>query len=242
MLEFRYSALDTAQRCLHKYNLLYLKGYKHATESGDQHFGTALHLGLASHFEGEDAVTQFLVYWRSIKGHPLIQYARYSWEEYLSLGEVFLSRWVRLHAKKYKLFKSEQRGSIKIGDFQYAGTPDFIGYYEDEPAIIDFKTSQSEYSIDKLLSNEQLWSYVPIARSMGFDPKVLRYVVFIKSAERIQTNIKIELTDQLLNAKLENMKMQMRDLSSRKEFPKNPSACFMGSYRCELFDNCWRQK
>lgn len=240
MKEFRYSALDTAQRCLHKYNMLYLQGYKHATESGDMHFGTAMHLGIQSHFEGEDAITQFRVYWESIKGHPLITYARYQWKDYANLGEVFLARWVRLHSKKYKLFKSEERIHMKIGEFKYAGTPDFIGYYEDEPAIVDFKTSASEYSVDKLLSNEQLWSYVPLARSLGFDPKVLRYVVFVKGAERIQTNVKIVLTEEMLSSKLENMKMQMRDLSTRSEFPKNPSGCFMGTHRCELFSNCFQ--
>lgn len=230
-MKFRYSAINTAYDCYAKYKYLYIDGLEQEGKGADMVFGTAIHLGIKAHFDGEDPMLTFSMYWNSIKNEPL-QYYRFNWEKLNELGNVFLSRFVKLHAKKFKPFKMEERISMELGGYTIEGTPDLIGEFEGVPSIVDWKTSSTEFKKRKIQTNEQMYIYAKMAEiAYGYSAKQIVYLVFIKGEERIQT-IKHEITPAKVNLMLGNVEIMIRDLASRKEWPRNPSCYCVNPTAC----------
>lgn len=232
---FHYSAIDTAYQCLEKYRLRHIEQIPMEVESGDMHFGTAMHLAMSAYFEGLDPESVFLRYWDSIVNKEL-RYTVFDWAKLRDKGLVFISRWVRLHAKKYEPFKVEERMKIKLNGFNVEGTADFIGLYEGIPSIVDFKAYLKILDKTKIITNEQMYLYAHMSKEFfGYEIKQIAYVGFVKLEDRIQTNLKIELTPAKTKSMLDNVTLMMRDLSTRKEFPKNRNSC----QYCEYFNRCY---
>lgn len=238
METFRFSAVDTAHKCQTKYKLQYLdKVSIPGLPSIDLEFGTALHAGLNSLLEGEDGAEVFKVYWETLKGKDFVK-ARKGWEELKETGEVFLSRFSRLHAKHFKPFKMEERISGRIGGHNFEGTPDFVGDYKGIPSIVDFKTSGYAYPKEKIIVNEQMPLYAELVKqAYKYDVKQLVYFVFIKAEMRIQV-VTVDLTKELLDGALKNVVLLCDELVGKKVFTKNPHSCMMGSFKCPYFDTC----
>lgn len=225
---FRYSAINSAYQCLKRYELEYVLGIKsNQPESIDLQFGTAMHLALNSSFEDIDPIMQFKDYWQSIGGlasHDLVDTA-----------EILLTRWERLHKKKYKLFKAEERIGITLYGHRIEGTPDFVGEYEGVPSIIDFKTSRMAYDKKKIEVNEQMPLYAHMAKEVwGYEAQQLVYVVFCKQEKRIQV-LKKTITKESQADALDNLALMMDDLSTRSQFPKNRNSC---GY-CPYYNKCY---
>lgn len=233
---YRYSAINTAYTCYLKYKLIYLDGEKAEIDSADMQFGTAMHTAIHAHFLKQDPEDSFNFYWSIQKDKPL-KYTRYNWEQLREQGLKFISRWVRLHAKKYEPFKVEEKITTSLSGFIFQGTPDYAGLYEGVPTIVDFKTSAREYDKKKIITNEQMYLYAQMVKqAYNYDVKQLAYVVFIKGDEpRIQTNIKIDLDPRILDNSLKNVEMMCRDLEKRTEFPQNKNSC---GY-CEFYNKCF---
>lgn len=238
----RYSGIDTAHRCMYKFKLDYIdKLPQEGGHSIDLAFGTGLHSGLQAIMEGEDPALTFSIYWESVKG--ALQDVRNSYEELGALGQTFLARFLRLHAKKFTPTRIEQRLQGKIGGYDFEGTPDLVGLYEGVPSLIDFKTSAREYPKEKIVVNEQMPIYAELERQQpgGLKVEQLVYYVFIKGEGRIQT-IKRPLTDALLTGALQNVILMCRELQGRTEYPKNPGSCVMGSWKCPRYQFCHGDK
>lgn len=198
----------------------------------DIEFGTALHLAIKTMFDGDDHDAIFLMYWDSIKDKKL-HVSRFDWDHLKELGLVFLERFKKLHFKKFKPFKIEQEMLIDFEGHQLQGTADFIGDYEGIPTIADWKTSRSEYKERKILTNEQMYIYAYMAKTLfNFTAEQIVYKVFIKAEERIQT-LKVPLTEAKLNDMIGNVRLMVKDLASKQDFPRNPN-CY-----CTFQDKCY---
>lgn len=238
MLELRYSAIDTAHRCLYKYKRIYLDAAEiPGTETGDTHFGTGMHAGIESCLSGGVGGDTFKAYWDSIRDTELT-YSRFNWEQLGAMGPGLLNRFERLHKKHFipKALELEMRGSI--GPHAFRGTADYIGLYKGVPSIIDFKTSNRTYEKEKIITNEQLPIYAELAKqALGYKVEQIVYYVFVKSENKIQT-LCLPVTEQYLTKRLENVILICNELVGRTVFPKNPNSCMMGSFKCPLFNEC----
>lgn len=230
---FRYSAINTAYSCLKKYELEYLLNERPDIKSGDMLFGTGIHLGIQSHFEGNDAVAQFEQFWATVSPKEYT-FGRFDHDKLSDMGAKFLARWVRLHAKKFEPFRVEHSFKTKIGKHEFTGTPDFVGLYKGVPSIVDFKTSGTVYDKRKVLVNEQMPIYqYAVNKEWAYEAKQLVYMVFVKSEERIQEII-TPVTDKLIKEAVDNVEMMCDDLSMRATFPKNKNSCLY----CPHFKRC----
>lgn len=235
-MTFRYSAINTAYTCYLKYKRIYIDGEKADYESGDVAFGSALHRALHAHFKKQDPELDFDMAWGAQRAKPYL-YTRFNWEQLREMGLKFISRWVRLHAKKYEPFKVEENITTRLSGFMFQGTPDYVGLYQGVPSVVDFKTSAKEYDKKKIITNEQMYLYAYMVKEVfNYDVKALAYVVFIKGDEpRIQTNVKIDLDEKLLQRHMDNVKLMCEDLSQRTKFPMNKNSCNF----CEFFNKCY---
>jgi CRISPR/Cas system-associated exonuclease Cas4 (RecB family) len=232
----RYSAIQTAYTCYYKYKLQYIDKLEVPEDSGDMAYGTGVHLAMQAHFEGDDPLVAFNIYWDSLKDKPL-RYTRDNWESLKTKGDVFITRWLRLHSKYYRPLYVEQRIATTIQGFGIEGTPDFVGYYKDVLSIVDFKTSAQKYDKRKIISNEQMMIYAKMVKDVyDLDVKQLVYSVFVKQPEPSIQVITLELTQAKLNDMISNVGLMLKDLSTRTEFPKNRTGC----QYCSFFEKCYQ--
>lgn len=235
---FRYSAIDTAYRCLKRYQRQYLLQEKVAgLDSADTLFGTAMHMGLQAYLEGENGLQSFGLFWDSIKGTDII-YSRLDWARLKDCGETLLARFDRLHKARFEPFAMETTLKGIIGGYAVEGTPDFIGKYEGVPSVLDFKTSNYAYNKEKIITNEQMPIYAELARqALKYEAEQVVYYVFCKGEMRIQVQ-QHKITPEWLQTRLENVALMCAELRERKQFPMNPNNCMMGTFRCPYFDKC----
>lgn len=239
----RYSGLDTAHKCLRKYQLQYIERIPQPGVEGlDLAFGTGIHLGVQTCLEGGDPVAIFNTFWDSYRNKELVK-SRMSYDELADLGPVFLSRFERLHAKYFSHVTLEQTIKGTLGGHAFEGTPDVVGLYNGIPSIVDFKTSNYAYPKERILVNEQMPIYAHLAnQSMGYEVKQLVYFVFVKSTGTIQRPIVVPLTKKLLDSAIRNAIIMSDDLKTRKVYPMNPNSCMMGTFKCPYFDTCHKGK
>lgn len=248
MREFRYSIIDTSYRCLRKVDLQYFQDIKPEGESADLHFGTGLHSALSAAFSQDDALGKvdpkdlFNQQWGTMKARPL-KYSRGSWEDMQEHGEVFLEKFLRLHQKKFTPLYVEKEIKFKVGNYDFSGTPDFIGHVDGTLSIVDWKTAAYPYHKEKLELNEQMYLYAHAAKqAYGIDIKQLVYVVFVKNVDhRIQT-IKVTLTEAKLKSMIDNVVAQCDLITHAKAtntLPMNRASCMMGERKCEYYGRCY---
>lgn len=225
-LVFRYSTLEVAYQCLAKYKLMHIDKAAPDDSSLDLEFGQAIHIALRAHYSGDDAMTNFNVYWNMIRAKNL-RANRYSWEQLNELGGIFIPRFKKMHAHKFKPLYMEETLEMPLEGHIYQGTPDFIGEYEGKLSVVDWKVYSAPFVQKRILTNEQLYGYAALAQyKYKIEIEQLAYVNFIKSEERIQTNIKVRLTKDRLEFMMSNVRSMIRDLTTRKEFPRNPNCNF----------------
>lgn len=241
---FSYSALSAAFKCNQYYKHLYVDKLKiPGPESIDMHFGTAIHAGLQASLEAADGLKVFELYWSSVKKSEFNQ-SRFNWDDLLSQGRILIERFNRLHAKKFKIVhEMETRLFGKLHGISIEGTPDFVGEFEGEPAIVDFKTSGYRYHKDRLIVADQLHLYSELAtQNFNFNPKQLVYLVLVKGREpSIQILKRIYNADEHYSI-LNNVHTQALELSTKINFTKNTRNCIVNSTKCEYFDTCWSGK
>ncbi len=238
--------IDSYLGCPSKFKQLYLDDKAVRQESLDLSFGSALHLALKSHFDGEDPYSVFDMYWKSVAAKKMPS-NRFNWDD---LGDMavnkFLPNFIKLHSKKFQNVVQEEtiempfipyetihdgKGSFKFqkGMHTLSGTFDVACMYEGKLSIIDYKTSASEYPRSKIIRNPQMYIYAKLyEHKYGILPEQLIYKVFIKSEKRIQTQ-KIELTKAKLDTMMLNVEGICKDILNRVEtrnWYSNYSNCF----------------
>lgn len=232
----RYSGIDTALRCLRRYKIEYIDQLQQEGETPiELAFGSGLHAALQASLEGADGQLTFNTYWDTYESSD---------RTYADLGKLgldFIRKFDRLHKKKFDPRFLEHTLRVEMKGLQWEGTPDFLGYYNGEPAVVDWKTSGYHYLPQKILSNPQMPLYAAMAKKAGiFEAKKIVYYVFVKGAECIQVQ-ETELTKELLDRALETCESVARDIETRPlhDFGRNPGSCQMGKKICPWFNNCF---
>lgn len=206
-------------------------------------FGTAIHLAVESILSNPkaDHLGLFELFWNLEKDHNN-RYGRFGWEELRHQGHTLLTRFERLHAKKFEVIQMEERLHGRINDIKVEGTPDFIGMYEGKKALIDFKTSGSRYNKDKIKVSEQLYLYSELARqALGFVPEQVVYIVFVKgvnpSIQCLSEDFNQVRSTQILSNIVKQGEL-LNEKISKGSFTRNYNTCIMGDMKCQYFDNC----
>jgi len=237
---FWMSKLSDYRRCPRLFKLKHLDKVKvEAPPSADQEFGTAMHLGCEDILRGGEGIPLFAMYWDTLKGKAAA-YTRHDWEKLREMGEVFLARFKRLHAKHFEPFKIEERIHAQLGPHKFEGTPDFVGSYKGKRSIVDFKTAGFKYDKSKIICDEQMPTYAALVKQeYGYDVEQVVYIVFVKSPTdpSIQTLV-LPLTSGVIQCTIDNVIETCDDLVARKSFPRNPGGCLFGQTRCAMWDLC----
>ena len=219
--------INTFVECPSKFNRLYILGETEKSKSSALEFGTAIHEALESLFNNEDPYTSFNMYWESIKSNNL-EYTRYSWDDLKELAiQKFLPNFIRLHSKKFVVRSLEETIEAPFMGHTLQGTIDNIALYENELTITDYKTSDREYPVSKLIRNPQLYIYAYLyQQKYNILPQQIMYKIFIKSEGRLQTR-KILLTQEKLDLQMNNISSIVKNMLHMIE-----SKTFYSNYNC----------
>jgi hypothetical protein len=238
MTSWSYSAFSTAVQCLQKFQLCYVDQVAPDYESGDMAFGSALHSAINAILQGEDGAQVFNIYWRSYEGKEHVSYGRYNWVQLLELGEVFASKFARLHAKHYQLERAEVRLYSEYRGVQLEGTFDFYGQHYGKRSLRDFKTSAYNYAKERGDMALQLYLYTFLARSNGMAaPETLGYTVFNKSLGSIQ-DLTWDFSEKKMIEALDGLVDYCTLLGNTAKYPKNLNNCMIGTNRCQYYSRC----
>lgn len=227
----RYSMIDTFLQCPNKFFNNYVK--ERTEEEGKSsalEFGSAMHLALKAHFEGEDPFVTFDMYWNGVKSAN-IEYGRESWDDLRIMAtETFIPNFLRMHSKKFSDVKTEETLTMPfLGSHTFQGTFDLCGQYEGKLTLTDWKTSAREYNSFKIMRNPQMYCYAMLYyHKYGILPEQVMYKVFIKSEKRIQTQKHI-LTQEKMASMISNVEavcMQMIEMVEKKKFYCNWNSCY----------------
>ncbi len=240
--KFNYSALTTARKCQTLYQKQYILGEEPTgPANGDFLFGHAIHAGCEAVLEGDDGVKTFQIFWENDQGKD-VKFTRWNYDDLKKQGEILIERFARLHAKKFSNPIIEQTLVGKVGPYEVYGTPDVIGDFEGEPAVVDFKTSGYRYHNARAFVGEQLYAYANLAeQALGYKAKKLVYMVFIKGNN---PSIQVLKADRIISTEQEIMKVwesEIKSLQSAEEsasFRKNRQACIEGDRVCPFFKTC----
>lgn len=235
---YSFSKISTAQVCLERYRLEWIEGIKAKDQSGTMMFGTAVHLALAEYFQGGDGICHFTTLWDNLDP------SKFVWEDYnhkylRELGPRLLGKFEKAYLKHIKPIIIEERQFGVLGGFKYEGTPDLVCEFKGVPTVVDFKTSRYRYDEEKILLADQLIGYAHLLKQNNiYNPKQIMYVVFCKQTESVQKPLIKELTDEFYQAKIKHIAAWIKEIESRKTFPKNPRSCMMGKFICPHFERC----
>lgn len=242
MKRINYSAINTAYKCPRLYQYQYvdkLPPDADSKDSGDLHFGTAVHAGLQALLEGDNGLEVFASYWESIRDKDLA-YSRFKWTDLKVMGETFITRFERLHLKKFKNVTCEETIEVPFLDGLLYGTPDVRCDYDGVRSIVDFKTSGQPYDKDKIVTSEQFGIYKLLAQKKH-DDIINQYVyyVFVKQPEpRIQVITYSPSTDEYVSM-IENVSHVASELHLKEKHSQNRNGCIMGGRRCQYWSRCY---
>lgn len=237
---YSFSQIQAAYKCLKYFKLLYVDRLGlPGPHSGDMAFGTAIHAGIQASLEGEDPQAIFRVFWESEKDKER-RYGRFDWESLKNQGEILLSKFQRTHAKRFKIFKMEERVFSTIDGVRLEGTPDFVGEFDGKPSIVDFKTAAYRYSPDKLICNEQMPLYAEmVKREWAYNAENLVYFPLIKGdPPSIQNAVILPISKVDVAGTVKNVLSVCRELDTRTEWHQNRAGCLMGTNRCDFWNTC----
>ncbi len=239
MNSWSYSAYSSAVRCLKLYKYAYIdKITVEGPLGGDLIFGSALHSAINAVLTGQDGASTFQIYWMSYKDKE-VEYGRYGWEDLASLGNEFIRKFTKLHAPKYELEFAEQRLYAEYRGVKLEGTPDYLGKYNGEQSLRDFKTSGYNYKQEKAQCALQLNLYAFLVREnkVGVDISTLGYTVFNKGTGSIQ-DLTWKFNETSMYKALDDLYMYCDQIEAVSEFPRNLNACLDYNRRCVYWDLC----
>lgn len=239
MTSWSNSAISTALQCAYKYKLVYVDRIKPKEENTDFAFGTAMHLAIEHILKGEEGNDIFQMYW-NLYEHKDLSNNRFPWSKLNELGNEFLRKFKKMHAKKYEPLLVEKRLYAEYDGVQFEGTPDFIGNFEKRLSLRDFKTSAYNYPKEKSLIAVQLYLYAYLMKqTLGQYPKTLGYDVFSKSTGSIQI-LTWDFEEDQMKKMLDSLVYYCKVLDRDRHYVKNPYSCIIGARRCEFFERCWK--
>lgn len=208
-------------------------------------FGTAIHMGVEAILTGNKGYIELFELFWGLEQTRNNNYGRFGWEALREQGITLLTRFNRLHKKKFEVFEMEQRLYGSIDDIKVEGTPDLLGLYEGKKTVVDFKTSGFKYDKAKILASEQLHLYAYLAEQSGrFQPEQVAYVVFVKGPEpSIQCKGLITPIDRgRISTILANVRQQAKDIEfkiANNTFTRNFANCVGYGQKCSFYGECY---
>lgn len=235
-----WSKLEDYRKCLHFGKLRHIEKTVGTSLSLDTEFGSAMHLAINDVLSGGEGQRIFDIAFGLCKNSDLQRF-KYGWEALNDMAPVFLRKFKKLHAKKFKPVSMEDRMSAEFEGEILEGTPDFLGYYDDVASGVDFKTSGSKYLPQAIQSHGQIPFYAYLSsKRLDFLPKQRILYVLVKDFHDPSIQVlKSPLTSTELYSTMLNTKAEIQHFKNRTEYPKNPSACVRGPIVCPAFDICW---
>lgn len=231
-----YSAL---RKCGQYYKLSYIdripQPKAHALE-----FGSAIHAGMHDLLSGHDveaALAVFEAYWDSVSG-KVSDYDRETPQTLKDKGVKFIANFYKRYGKDMQLVVAEKRIYLPhASGLQLEGTPDAVVRWNDKQVLLDYKTSQYSYPVDKAFVSLQLHFYAYLLQKSGITVDQMAYIVFEKYTGAVNKPVVIDLD----HAKMESMVEEMVAYAARNQnsHEKNPNSCFYGKNKCAYFERCW---
>lgn len=239
-LSYSYSDYSTAVQCLQKHKLVKIDKLKpDVPDSADLHMGTAMHGAIHAELEGDDGVKVFEAYWNTLIGQDL-RTSRFDHEQLGLMGPIFVSKFRKFYRDKFKPKVMETRLYGEYREVRLEGTPDFIGYYEGELGLWDWKTAAYSYDKEKAKISLQLalYAYLAMQNYPDLEIKHVGYLVLDKSNQSIQRPIILPLQQNKMFAMLDDFTDYLKMIDATQTHPKNYNACVIGKNKCEFFETC----
>jgi hypothetical protein len=243
-IQHRYSNLFTYFKCPKLFELTRIQGLDDGSaKNADLKFGTAVHLGIDSMFDGISGAEVFTAFWDACKDEGL-EYSRLKHGDLSEIGVKLLSIFKEETMPKISPFKREERMQVSYDGIEIAGTPDCVGKFEEVPSIIDYKTSALPYDNYKIVCNEQMSLYADMAKkAWDYDALQGVYVVLIKDIRNPRIQIKKKTFDSnFVKMHIANTLTICQDIEYRAangNWPKNSGACKSYNGVCPFFDRCF---
>lgn len=236
----RHSMIEQYLSCHRKFYNVHILGQGEKQTSSALAFGTAMHLVPEAHFNGDDPFRAFNMYWEAVKSQHL-EYDQFDWDTLRKMAnDSFIPKFLKGPAKKMKDVKTEITMSAPIlGEHTLQGTADWVGDFDGEFTLGDWKTSKSRYNPSKIYRSLQMYIYAYLyEKTHGRIPDYIRYTVFVKTDRGLQNNLKLRLTKEMLDSRMAIVESIVKDIVSRdikdeSAWYPNPSCfctgkCFIG--------------
>jgi hypothetical protein len=236
-----FSEYSTAVSCLRKYQHLYIDMLPGDTSAALK-FGSAIHSAIAGGFEGSDPVDIFEIFWESEKDSGL-DFGRLGWEGHMTLGKTLMRKFSDMHRDKMEPIVYEKRIKATLpGGTVAEGTPDCLAVYGGKNVLFDFKTSNYPYDKEAAVCSLQLNLYSYLLECNGYRVDQLCFFVFKKQDGGIQKPIIVDYDRGKCLDILEDMEDYAYMLGNLEIYPKNPTNCIKGAFKCPFFKKCWDSK
>lgn len=137
-----------------------------------------------------------------------------------------------------RIAKEDIEFTLKYGKFK--AKIDLLGFANDEPVIVDWKTTSWEYDEHKILSSWQLISYAWVYWKNRKEIPTTAYITLDKRSYTIKVySIRYDVEDFL---EFEHILGAVESGIKYGYFPKNESGCHMYGGTCMFYDKCWPKK
>lgn len=238
---FGYSIQSDYHRCGKYYELKHIMGHDDGgSKSVDMAFGTCCHMGMEEILSNKgDGKDLFSIAWKT---HKDKEFGRLSWEQLHELGLSLLSQFTARHKSKFSPVHLEAEMRHDFGRYILKGTADFLGTYNGIPSIVDWKTASRPYDEYKIVTNEQLYVYASLAKSvLGYEAKQVVYGVLIKDVKGPRFQFKTRAIDNwdAVDKMMDNVHNTCNAILDSKLFLRDSASCQLWSRPCPFLDKCF---
>lgn len=220
--------LSAMSKCPYSFKLQYVGNVKKVKDSASLTFGKTIHSAIEMGIrQNQDVVNVFKDQWEKYKGVDLEYSQKEDWQLYnekgLALSTEFQSDYLRRFRNTY-LVEGELSFDIDP-QTRLHGRLDYVGDFVTEDgeilkAIVDFKTSSSKYSQDKIMYNDQLTAYSIGAKRFPFEINALVLVVFVKTkTPYIQVVVAEKRSEKEMSDYMETVRYHLENIY-RGRYPK----------------------
>lgn len=241
-MTWSYSRIETFNDCPYRFFLRYIKRYTD-DDRFYANYGSFIHKILERYYNGEltkkDMLTTFLIdFKKEVKG---MRPKESTVQKYISAGCDYLKSFSPF---PFKMIAVEKKVEFKIGDYNFVGYIDYLGYDEDGSiCIVDNKSRDlkprsnrekptlKDMELDKMLRQLYLYS-VAIEQEYGVLPKLLCFNCF-KSGVFIKEQFDMQKYEEAKQWAIESIEK----ISNAEDFEPNQDffSCF---YICGVSDHC----
>lgn len=228
---YSFSKLQDFQKCPNCFHAKHVLGYEDPQKSIDMEWGTVMHKVIEDYLlEDVDPVPAFTLQWSLLVNSTPLSRGRYSPEELSIIANTILKKF-KAKRKNFgtdMMLETELKFTVSGVDFK--GKVDYMGMYNDEPTLLDFKTTATRYDITSAQLSNQLALYAYGAKDvLDYHPKLVAFFPMVKSTESIQNLVTANVTNSWLTKRLDEVMMCVEMVEyaiAKNRWPSNRANCF----------------